>query len=740
MKAWHRLHKMPSKILGKVRSNVRYKLLLLVLFPLLVIPLAVGAAIYWGHSLTYEQLYIKVNTDLSVSNNIFQRLQDDYLRQLERFAESYALRAALDQGNQASIQAQVNRLQAAGGFDYLLFNESSRFQSKVTLTTTPTTTPKDNRPLGKPSRLQTAALQGRAGTGIELFSPADLQAIDPALSQRVRLPLLPTPYARPTERTLEDRGMLVRAVYPVRDADGKVRAVLDGGVLLNGNFELVDAIRELVYGQGSLPEGSIGTVTIFLDDVRISTNVPLHPGERALGTRVSTAVYQQVVDRGENWVDRAFVVNDWYISGYSPIEDLNGQRVGMLYAGYLEAPFRNDLWWAVLALLTLLAALSGLSLFISLRGAQSIFHPLEQISQVVQEVRAGQGAARVGVVDSEDELAELARAFDGMLDLLQQRKREIERWAGELETKVAARTNELTARNEDLSNTIQALRQTRRKLVVAEKLAGLGQLTAGVAHEINNPVAVILGNIDMLSMTLGEAATPVQQEIDLIIEQIYRIQEIINNLLQYARPGEFSNYLEKIDVNQVVEQTSRLIEHLRRQKPFQLQTDYQASQFVEINAHELQQVLVNLIRNAVYAIPAQNGLIQITTRDWQDKGVIITVQDNGAGIPDEQLDKIFSPFFTTKQQADSEGTGLGLSLSYSLIHRYGGHISVQSPPGQGALFTIWLRIKPQMIEDEQTLVEQLFEIEQAQFKNPPDQSPHLHRPVDRLTEPASTDH
>ena len=125
-----------------------------------MIPIAVGGAIYWGHNLTYDQLYIKVNTDLSVSKNIFQRLQSDYQRQLERFAESYAFREAWDTGNKASTQAQLEQLKSSGDFSYLLFNEAFRF--------TDSSSPiKVN--LGRPSKLREQALRGHAATGVEVF-------------------------------------------------------------------------------------------------------------------------------------------------------------------------------------------------------------------------------------------------------------------------------------------------------------------------------------------------------------------------------------------------------------------------------------------------------------------------------------------------------------------------------------------------------------------------------------------
>lgn len=687
----------------KIQRNVRYKLLILLLFPIvLVIPFAVGAAIFWGHNLTYEQLYIKVNTDLSVANNSFQRLQDDYLRRLERFGESYTFRDAWEQGNKASINAQLEQLKQEEGFAYLLFNEASRYEIPGAL---PTQIP------GRTSPLLEQVLRGEPKTGIEVFNQQDLRALDEELAEQVKLPLLETPYATPSQRRSEERAMMIRVLYPVRDTVGKVWAVLDGGVLLNRNFKLVDAIRDLVYGEGSLPQGSLGTVTLFLDDVRISTNVPLGPGERALGTRVSAAVREQVLERGENWVDRAFVVNDWYISAYSPLYDAAGEKVGILYAGYLETPLRQDLWQAVLALILLVVGVLAIALWLLLHGASSIFNPLERINRVIGAVRAGD-QQRVGAVNSQDEIAELAQEFDALLDLLQQRNQEILNWADELEHKVDQRTDELARRNADLRHTIEALSQTRRKLVVAEKLAAMGELTAGVAHEINNPAAVILGNMDMLSATLGENAKPVQREIDLVIEQIYRIQEILRNLLQYARPDAYSGALEKVDVNEVVDNTFRLVEHLRKQKFFRLVADYQASQRVEMSSNELQQVLINLIRNAIYALPEQDGEIRVTTRDWPGKGVKISIADNGVGIADDQLDKIFNPFYTTKKQA--EGTGLGLSLSYSLIHRYGGNISVSSQPGKGTVFTIWLLLKPKILEDERELLEQLVAIERAQ--------------------------
>lgn len=447
---------------------------------------------------------------------------------------------------------------------------------------------------------------------------------------------------------------------------------------------------------------------MFLDDVRINTNVPLKAGERALGTRVSDEVRTQVLDNGKIWIDRAFVVNDWYISSYEPIIDVDGKRVGMLYAGFLEAPFRHELWKALGVLVSLFLGLMALSAWLAIRGATSISNPIETMSNVVKSTQKG-NAKRVGIVASQDELGVLACEFDAMLDLLEHREEVIQKAADQLEHKVEKRTAELQKKNDDLSRTIQLLRETRQQLVIAEKLAALGEFTAGVAHEINNPTAVILGSLDIMLSELGDAANPVKEEFNIAIEQVYRIKDIINNLLQYARPDEYAGYIQQLDINKLVNDSLKLIQHLKKEKDFSIKLDLQATTLVEINAQECQQILVNLIVNAVHALPLVNGLIHIRSRDWNNKGIMVGVRDNGSGIAKDIVNQIFNPFFSTKQTA--KGTGLGLTVSYSLIRHYGGNLTVESEMGKGTEFCLWILTEPKLMEDEETITEQLKAIE-----------------------------
>ncbi len=685
-----------------IRSTVRYRLLALVLFPiLLMMPIALITAVNWGKNYTYDQLFIKVKTDLSVSHDTFNRIQKNYLDTLASLSKSYTFQSALQAKDTLSIQQQVTDLGDAEAFSFLnLIPLTSKTFDASGFSAEP----------AKQSPAFLRAQTGIASVNIEIYSQQDLLTLDTSLAELVRLPLIETPRARPTDLQVQDKAMVIRTLYPVKDSTDKVVAVLDGGVLLNANFGFVDAIRDLVYAPGNLPEGSIGTVTVFLDDVRISTNVPLKVGERALGTRVSNEVRTKVLDNGATWIDRAFVVNDWYISSYEPIIDVEGKRVGMLYAGFLEKPFRQEFWKALGILISMLLGLMLFSAWLAIRGAKLIFKPIEKMSNVIHATEQG-FPERVGAIESEDELGLLAQEFDAMLEQLEQRKQQLQDSADQLENKVVARTAELQKRNDDLSRTIGLLRETRQQLVVAEKLAALGELTAGVAHEINNPTAVILGSLDVMVAELGKHAEPIKEEVEIAIEQVYRIKAIIDNLLQYARPNDYAGYVGTVDVNALVEDSLKLVRHLESDKPFRIELDLQSTIEVEINADEFQQVIVNLIINAFHALPDNGeGLIHIKSLNWENKGVVVRVKDNGSGIPKKEQEQIFNPFFSTKQPG--KGSGLGLSVCYSLIRRFGGNITVKSDLENGTKFYVWLLKTAKFTADEETITEQLLGIEE----------------------------
>jgi len=671
-------------IAARFRGSLRFKLLALALGPLLVaVPILIGILAGWG-AVYYDRLLItKVQSDLAVAHGYFDQVREGVGRRVETLAGSERLARALrERPSAAALSELLREMQQQLKIDFLILLDSN---GRVRAAT------------GGPAIGSTysgwevvrRALSGHAETEVDILDAVQLAVIDPALTEKARTPLIATRNAQATQRNEETRGMVMQAAAPIASVTregGAGAGVLVGGLLLNKNLEFVDRINDIVYPEGALPLGSLGTATLFLDDVRIATNVRLFENVRAIGTRVSAEVRNTVLEQGRTWLDRAFVVNDWYVSAYEPVVDSRGKRVGMLYVGFLEGPFQHarQLTLAAVALLFVLTV--AIAAFVSLRLARHVSRPVERMHGTMSAIESGQTEARVGThlpdLAGADELAELAAHFDRLLDRLEAQTDALQRWGSELDGKVAERTQELATAN-------QTLRSAQQRLVMSEKLAAIGQLAAGVAHEINNPVAVIQGNLDVLRETLGEAAEPAMPEIRLIQDQVFRIRLIVTKLLQFARPAEYAGYLEPVALDQVVQDSLVLVAHQMKKTNVAVVQELHATRPVSVNRNELQQVLINLMVNALQAMP-EGGTLRLASGDREEGGIrggYVAVGDSGPGITPEDRERLFDPFFTTKT---SDGTGLGLWVSLGLVQRYGGRIDVECPSSGGSVFTVWL--------------------------------------------------
>jgi two-component system NtrC family sensor kinase len=674
----------------QMQAKVRYRILFLTSLPILLTLVSlVFITIYWNVIYTGKQLFMKVNADLVVANSTLMQMQERQQEQLDSISESWDFQHAFRLLKHSEQQPNPNAISALNmllaqqqqtlGLDFLRLISVADAAADPDL------------------RLMLHQTEQKVLSGLMVLPAKRLQRINSNLATQAKITLIPTSHAKHPKKSIETRGLLSRTLLPIADQSGNVFWYLDGGMLFNHNTLIVDHIRDLVYAKGTLPERSIGTVTLFLDNIRISTNVPmeLFPKEnqkpnRALGTLVSDEVYQQVLIEGQTWINRAFVFNDWYISGYLPLRDVRGQRIGMVYAGFSESPFLHNYLLNIIELGTILVLVLLISGFLVYRGANSLLQPIEHIHQVVTAVQSGRNV-RIGKLDinGENELAHLAEQFDSMLDQLQRRNAQIQAAAEQLEIKVEQRTRSLQDKTEELERNVALLHATRQQLVTNEKLTALGELIAGIAHEINNPTAVILGNMELLKAELGDNATVVEEEIELVIQQVGRITTIIRSLLQYSRPGEFNAPITLQPVTQIVEEMLLLARHSIEQQEVTLIKEFTATGSVEVNRPQLLQVLINLMVNAAHAIE-NKGRIWLRTYDWLEEGkpigVKIEVEDEGIGITKEDLSRIFDPFYTTRK----DGTGLGLSLSYGIIKRLGGTIEVNSTVGKGTIFTIGL--------------------------------------------------
>jgi two-component system NtrC family sensor kinase len=664
--------------LGRVeppsRRSFRVRLLLLALLPLgVVLPLLLAVLAIWGGDYFDRLLTTKVRTDLAVAHGYFERVTDAVGSSVEGLANSARLGRALVQpadrraGAIAELLAEVRLGQRLDFLRFLDVDRSNRVAA--------------DWPVIK------AALAGVARTETEIFSAAQLRQIDPVLAERALTPLIATANAQPDQRQMEDRGLMVHSAAAIRDADGHLLGVLEGGVLLNKNLAFIDRLNDIVYPAGALPVGSAGTATLFLGDVRVATNVRLFEGGRAIGTRVSAAVHAAVLDEGRTWLDRAFVVNDWYVSAYEPLLDSHEQRIGMLYVGFLDGPFAQARQQTFAIVVGLFALAMGVAAIFAVIWARRVFRPIERMHTTMHAIERGDADARVGEVETEDELGVVAAHFDQLLDRLQAQAESLKRWGDSLDAKVAERTAEL-------EQAVADLRAAQSQLVMNEKMAAIGQLTAGVAHEINNPIAVIQGNLDVLRDILGPAAAPVAPEIRLIHEQVHRIRLIVTKLLQFARPQDYVGYLEPVAPAPLIQDSLVLVGHLLKKGNIAIEQHFDSTRNVLCNRNELQQVLINLMVNAIQAMP-DGGVLTLAAEDWDEAdmpiGLRLAVTDSGPGISDEDRERLFKPFFTAGKPG---GTGLGLWVSQSLVERYGGKITVDSAPVRGTRFAVWLRFEP----------------------------------------------
>lgn len=259
---------------------------------------------------------------------------------------------------------------------------------------------------------------------------------------------------------------------------------------------------------------------------------------------------------------------------------------------------------------------------------------------------------------------------------LEEARDKIARWNDELEKRVTERTEELRAAQE--------------QLVQSEKLASIGQLAAGVAHEINNPISAIL-NFTQVLLKKIEEDSPMRKPLQSIERESLRCKEIVKNLLDFARPS--TSTVQPINLNSVLENACEILDHQLSKEGARVIKGYDPDlPLVMGDANKLQQVFINILVNASQAMP-DGGDVHITTRGVGQEAQVI-FRDTGTGIAPEHLKRIFDPFFTTK--LDRDGTGLGLSVSYGIVKRHGGTIEVESKPGVGTTFIVRL---PAMQED-----------------------------------------
>ncbi|MCZ6678183.1 MAG: ATP-binding protein, partial [Candidatus Poribacteria bacterium] len=415
-------------------------------------------------------------------------------------------------------------------------------------------------------------------------------------------------------------------------------------------------------------------------------------GSKHVGDRLTDEISEHANQAIVPLIQEAHGEAEGFLHGSGHLFDLavpifdKGQKIGTVRVGISTKTLNQQVVASshhglkLIAIAVVIGAVLILFVDWKLRGT------LRKLIRVTRQMANGDLSQQVDI-QTGDELQTLGDSFNQMAGALKGSQEELEKWSHELEDRVAERT--------------LALKQAQAQLLQSEKLASLGELVGNIAHEINNPIGIILSRIDVMRFDaeerMGEATKPLPdsfvEDLAVLEKHARRIANTTHGLLTFARQS--SEEFAETDVNAVLEETLALVESQLTKVKITLQTDLAPHlPLVMGNGNQLGQVFLNLFNNARDAM-SEGGTLHIQTALCENltpaqQTIKVVVEDTGVGILPEHLNRIFEPFFTTKEPG--KGTGLGLSVSYGLISAHGGKIRAQSEVGIGTKFIISLPI------------------------------------------------
>lgn len=472
------------------------------------------------------------------------------------------------------------------------------------------------------------------------------------------------------ERTLavgdEPRGMFAGVAVPVIE-DGKLVGIIEMGGLINGATEKVDAIRNAVFANEIYNGKPVGTATIFLDDLRISTNALDQQGRRAVGTRASKEVADSVLGQGVPWTGPAQVVGTPYLAQYDPIRDPDGRIIGMLYVGELEQKYLDLLRRTLFLNLGVIMAGMTLAFFAIYFLVRSIVRPIRTLSEATYLLAAGELGHRVDI-QRFDEIGDLAQNFDRMGERLQTQR-------------------------DQLENDKQQLTVLSEKLQVTNR--NYIEMLGFVTHELKNPLtSAIMGLFTVKDGYLGELNAAQKKSLESVAKSLDYFQDMVRNYLDLSRLEEGRLVAKKrpLDLQQAVVEPA--LDALDRQlQDRRMQVENRIPQDLKVNADPtlLRVVYDDLLSNAV-KYGREGGGILLEAQETDDT-LTLSVRNDGEGIPPEKKGQLFQRFSrldTTPAASGKKGTGLGLYICKEIVEKHGGQIWADSKVGEWAKFSFTL--------------------------------------------------
>lgn len=589
-----------------------------------------------------EKAQTQIKNDLNSAREIY-REETENIKDIVRFtALRFFLKDALEGNDVGALKTELNLISKRESLDILTLTDQN---GKVLFRARNPSVCGDNQ---EHDELVGSVLShGKVIAGTAIVPRHELIKEGVDLADRAYIDFVQTPKAKPDAEGKQTSGMMIKAAAPVFSHGGKLLGVLYGGNLLNRNYRIVDRIKDVVY-EGVTHKGKeIGTATIFQGDLRISTNVRGEQGNRAIGTRVSEEVYEQVLVKGLPWTNKAFVVSDWYKTAYEPIKNINGQVVGMLYVGTLEKPFVEMTRNVFLLFLLIVAVASLVAGGLALILARAISRPLANMLKATEKLSQGDLGYKVSVEKGTAELDTLVASFNAMSSRLHER---------EYRLKVS---------NERLA----VLNKTYLDLVgfVSHELKGI------VAPAIANAYAVRDGLLGVISSQQKDALDSVTHNLDYLagtVKKFLDLSRIEKNELQanrvetFLREEIFEASLETFAAK-ICERRIDIVNNIQPQLRAKCDRDLLC---IAVN---------NLIDNAVkYAF--EGGKIVLSSEDLGNR-IRVEIYNDSVPVKDEEKSKLFKKFSRLAVSGEKriKGTGLGLFIAKEIIVRHSGDIWIE---------------------------------------------------------------
>lgn len=505
------------------------------------------------------------------------------------------------------------------------------------------------------------ALAGEAGSSTVLYS-AERVELEAGTDLRDALAV-----AVSTLPGAEPRFMFLWAAWPVLDESGKVRAVVYGGRALNRDYALIDRWQHLVFAADTFEGKPVGTVTVFAEDLRVTTNVVGHDGRRAIGTVVSDPVRRHTLEGGQVWHDRAYVVDANYISAYEPIRDPADRIIGMLYVGLLEAPYAALEAQTIARLMGVMIAVMILAVLIGLVVVRRLTRPLARLSEASQELAGGNWEHPIPAEPTFTEIAELVQAFQGM------------------RSAIADRDQRLRRQNEELHEANEQLSRVNRNYM---------QTLGFVTHELKSPLGAmqtIIGTI--LKGYTGQVTGKTAEFLRRIDRNCEELQGMVKDYLDLSRleRGELNATMRDIELrDDVVEPCVSHAQPLFDARGIDLSVSCPDRVELHADPELLRIALTNYLSNAA-KYGNEDGHAELAVMA-DGEAVSVRVRNDGPGFTAEDRAVLFQQF--SRIQNDNtkrkKGSGVGLFLCRHIIELHGGDVQADSRPGEWAEFSFRL--------------------------------------------------